>query len=68
MVLVKLTYFKQGCQNRTGRSDRSNREPDLHPVRLVRKTVLRGNRDQTGKTEIKPEKIGDPAGPTGLEV
>jgi hypothetical protein len=53
--------FKQGCQNRTGRSDRSNREPGLHPVRVGRKTGLRMNR----KTGRKPEKTGQKPEKTG---
>jgi hypothetical protein len=64
--MTELCYLAR--LSKPDRSNRSNREPDLHSVRLVRKTVLRGNRDQTGKTGIKPEKTGDPAGPTGLEV
>jgi hypothetical protein len=41
--------MKQGCQNRT---DRSDREPHLHPVRVSCNTGLRMNR----KTGQKPEK------------
>jgi hypothetical protein len=47
---------------------RSNREPDLNPVRLARKTVLHANRYQTARTGQKPEKTGEPAGPTGLQT
>jgi hypothetical protein len=52
----------QGCQNRTGRSDRSNLEPGLHLVWLVLKNGPRENRQKTAK----PEKTGDPDGPDGL--
>jgi hypothetical protein len=34
--------------------EKAKRENDLNPVRLVRETVLRGNRDQTAKTGAKP--------------
>jgi hypothetical protein len=44
--------------DRTGRSDRSNREPDLHPVRVSRKTGLRMNRSLNRKTGRKPGKTG----------
>jgi hypothetical protein len=40
--------------DRTDRLDRSNWEPNLHPVRLARKTVPQGNRYQTAQTGQKP--------------
>jgi hypothetical protein len=53
---------EQGCQNRTGRSDRSYREPDLNPVRLVRKTVPRGNWKKTREPELNRNKTGRSSG------
>ncbi|KEH44077.1 hypothetical protein MTR_1g107310 [Medicago truncatula] len=43
--------INQGNKNRTGRSNRLNREPDLSPVRKRIKTALLQNREQTAKPE-----------------
>jgi hypothetical protein len=56
-MLLKMSIFYKVVKIGPDRPVRPV-EPDLHPVRLVRKTIPRGNRDQTGKT-------GDPV---GLEV
>jgi hypothetical protein len=39
-------------------SDRSNRKPDLHPVRLMLKNSLRENRQKTAKTGKNRGKTG----------
>jgi hypothetical protein len=54
--------------DRTGRSDRSNGEPNLNPVRLMCKNGPRMNRQKTAKTGKNWEKISEPAGLSGLAV
>jgi hypothetical protein len=46
----------QGCENRTGRFDRLDRELDLHPVRVGHKTALRMNQSLNRKTGRKLKK------------
>jgi hypothetical protein len=49
MQFTNCIYY-QDCQNRTGRSDRSNRKPDLHPIRLGLETGQRTNQGKTART------------------
>jgi hypothetical protein len=63
-----LIFFLLVKVVKTDRIGRSNREPDLHPVRLEQKTVPQTNREKNARTGLKSEKTDNPSGWTGSLV
>jgi hypothetical protein len=65
MIQSKAMLLKP---DRTGRSDRSGREPVLGTVRLGAENGQKQNREKTGRTGPEPGKTGEPAGLAGSAV
>ncbi|PNX68068.1 hypothetical protein L195_g055968, partial [Trifolium pratense] len=51
--------------NRTGRSDQSDREPDMKTVRFGSKKGQQADRKKTIQTGYEPVQTGEPAGRFG---